>query len=280
MREAIANDPFYAEVLGHLREEYRNVFPNLASVYERAVEDRLSLIVGEDILATVEDVVMPHMGARILDIGCGYGTFVLTCRKRGYDAVGIDVAEFELRIARRRLRAAGVDGDSAIVYQTATATRTPFVARSFDAVTLWNTIEHVPSYADVLAEVDRLIAPRGFVFVTAPNYLAFRREAHYQIPWVPLFPKVLAIRYLRSFHRDPTFLRHHIHYVTNWGVAMWFLRHGYRLHFRDTAHTTWKRRALRMLHAVGGDLIARGVVAFVYMNPFRSAITIVAQKSS
>lgn len=45
-----------------------------------------------------------------LDVGCGTGTNLLTMAKEGWEVVGMDIAWLSVLKARRKLRAAGVDG--------------------------------------------------------------------------------------------------------------------------------------------------------------------------
>lgn len=281
MHEAVITEAMIAaRVRNRLRQEYRGVFPDDLCAYERALDERLAFAPHEDQLTYMRDITEYRSGVRVLDIGCGYGTFVLTCLRHGYDARGVDVAEFELEIARTRLRNTELPADPEMVFQVGDGERLHFPDRAFDVVTLRNTLEHVPRYDAVLREAGRLVCPGGVIFVTAPNYCAFRQEAHYQVPWVPFMPKVLATRYLRALRRDPTFLREHVYAVTNWGIIAWFLRHGYQLRFPSTVHTAWKRRVLDALRTIGGNILARAAIAAVHLNPIRGGITIAAQKPS
>jgi glycosyltransferase involved in cell wall biosynthesis/SAM-dependent methyltransferase len=203
-----------AEVLPHLQREYRHVFT------EDAIAQHLETYVGgadaETLVAHVQDR-RPDVRS-ILDVGCGYGSFVLLARAQGLDATGVELADFEVGFARRRLarERPGDDWDSVYVHGSALAL--PFADASFDAVTMWNVLEHVPDLRAALAEAARVIRPGGALFLIAPNYAAFRREAHYHVPWPPLMPKPLGARYLRMLGRDPRFLLDDIHPCTITGV--------------------------------------------------------------
>ena len=123
-------------------------------------------------------------GAAILDVGCGYGAFVTVARKRGLDARGLDTAEFEIAYARQRVDADDPDD----VFVLGDGQGLPFDDATFDGLTLWNVIEHVPDTPRLLAEAERVLRPGGRLFAIAPNYAAFRREAHYHVPWLPKLP--------------------------------------------------------------------------------------------
>jgi len=154
----------------------------------------------------------------LLDIGCGYGAFVLEARRRGIDACGIEPAEFEVDFARQRLAAELPEDDPLQVYRLGSGLNLVFAARLFDVVTLWNVLEHLPDYRRLLGEVERVLKPGGRVYVICPNYAAFRKEAHYLVFWPPLLPRPLAKSYLRLLGKNPAFLETSIFYRTNWGV--------------------------------------------------------------
>jgi GT2 family glycosyltransferase len=51
----------------------------------------------------------------------------------------------------------------------ADATALPFADESFDAVTMFDVLEHIPDDAAAVAEALRVLRPRGYVLVTSPN---------------------------------------------------------------------------------------------------------------
>ena len=74
--------------------------------------------------------------ARVLDVGCGNGEFLVAAKERGYDAEGIDVSEAAAAMVRKRgVRARAAD------FLTAD------LGGAFDVITMWDVVEHlrVPS---------------------------------------------------------------------------------------------------------------------------------------
>jgi SAM-dependent methyltransferase len=49
------------------------------------------------------------------------------------------------------------------------ATRLPFGTEAFDAVTMFDVLEHVPAHEEAVAEVHRVLRPGGFIIVSTPN---------------------------------------------------------------------------------------------------------------
>jgi SAM-dependent methyltransferase len=97
---------------------------------------------------------------RCLDIGAAAGFFVKTAQDNGWDAHGIELSEDTARLARDRY---GVDVTSARLEETT------FEPESFDAITLWDVIEHVPEPVDTMRRVAKLLKPGGVVGIITPN---------------------------------------------------------------------------------------------------------------
>jgi SAM-dependent methyltransferase len=99
----------------------------------------------------------PSPGARLLDLGAAYGFAVDEARRAGWRASGLEVSAAAAR------RAVALVGG---VVVRADAARAPFSSARFDAITLWDVLEHLPDPHAVVAEVARLLAPGGRVVLT------------------------------------------------------------------------------------------------------------------
>jgi 2-polyprenyl-6-hydroxyphenyl methylase/3-demethylubiquinone-9 3-methyltransferase len=100
-------------------------------------------------------------GERVLDVGCGEGSFAAELARAGAHVVGIDVAEEPLRRARARhpeLDLRLVDGEGP--WDLADA--------SFDAVWAGEVIEHVADTAAWLSEARRVLRSGGSLLVSTP----------------------------------------------------------------------------------------------------------------
>jgi MPBQ/MSBQ methyltransferase len=269
------------EVRAHLHSEYAGVFaPGQVDAH---VEEYVALEPTRPLVEQVAGRLRP--GATILDIGCGYGSFVTEATLAGFDARGIDAAPFEIAFARERLAELG-PGRSEDAFVIGDGQELPFAAGSFDAVTLWNVVEHVPNTAALLAQAERVLAPGGWLFVIAPNYAAFRREAHYHVPWAPLLPRRMASRYLRARGRDPRFFEASIFYCTNRGVRRELRnlgleivdRRAERLSKPDQIENPSVRRVVSALAKVGLAGVAPAVARTLAANPLAATISLEARK--
>lgn len=100
---------------------------------------------------------------RILDVGCGDGTFAAEIKQTVGDGevYGIDISDADVALARKR----GVDARVADV----DSGRLPFEAATFDLVYAGEVIEHLYDPDHLLDEVARLLTPGGVVILDTPN---------------------------------------------------------------------------------------------------------------
>jgi SAM-dependent methyltransferase len=99
----------------------------------------------------------PRAGARLLDVGAAFGFGVAEARRAGWRAVGIEISAAAARCARTVTQSS---------VARAHALRAPFAAGRFDAVTLWDVLEHLPDPHAAVAEAARLLAPGGRLALT------------------------------------------------------------------------------------------------------------------
>jgi cyclopropane fatty-acyl-phospholipid synthase-like methyltransferase/Zn ribbon nucleic-acid-binding protein len=105
---------------------------------------------------------------RLLDVGCGSGHFLLAARRRGWEVHGVELAEYAVRYARERL---GLD-----FVQLADVLDADYEPASFDAVTLWDVVEHVTNPRDLMRRVRELLVPGGMAFIYTPTADCFERR--------------------------------------------------------------------------------------------------------
>ena len=98
-------------------------------------------------------------GRRLLDVGTGDGRFLATALKAGYAVTGTEVSKAGAAFAQQR-------GFNVHFGQITDLT---FPKASFDAVTIWHVLEHVPDPHAVLRNVHALLRPGGVLAVAVPN---------------------------------------------------------------------------------------------------------------
>jgi ubiquinone/menaquinone biosynthesis C-methylase UbiE len=108
----------------------------------------------------------------VLDVGCGYGTLTRALGEAGIEAVGVDADPRSLDVARGRC--------SDCRFVLADARALPFPAASFSTLILRDSLHHLvaePAWAEIAAELMRVLAPGGRVVVMDPNMTTIVRVA-------------------------------------------------------------------------------------------------------
>jgi 2-polyprenyl-3-methyl-5-hydroxy-6-metoxy-1,4-benzoquinol methylase len=98
---------------------------------------------------------------RVLDVGSGYGYFRKALGDAGFDHDGIEISAFA-RDAARRLFGFETDGGTL-------EDRAGGWEGRYDAITLWDLIEHLADPVGFMELVGRCLRPGGFVGVKTPS---------------------------------------------------------------------------------------------------------------
>lgn len=93
-------------------------------------------------------------GKRLLDIGCGDGSFLAAAKKAGWHASGTELKP-------RAARSLGLDVRCGIEQFD--------LGEGFDCVTLWHSLEHLRDPLGTLSQARDRLAPQGVVLVAVPD---------------------------------------------------------------------------------------------------------------
>lgn len=104
------------------------------------------------------EFIQSHPAGRALDIGCGTGTNVITLAKTGWQVQGFDFASRAVRMAKRKVKTAGVQAS----LFTDDATQMKNISGPFDLALDIGCFHGIPNKADYLTQLDRILAPNGF----------------------------------------------------------------------------------------------------------------------
>jgi 2-polyprenyl-3-methyl-5-hydroxy-6-metoxy-1,4-benzoquinol methylase len=97
---------------------------------------------------------------RLLEIGCGNGSFLTAMSAKGWDAVGIDFDQKAVDVANKR-HGENVRRGELINCQ--------FASDSFDAILMNNVIEHIWNPVETVSECFRILKPNGRLVMITPN---------------------------------------------------------------------------------------------------------------
>lgn len=101
---------------------------------------------------------------KLLDVGCGLGFFVkavLTAKPK-WEAIGYE-------ISKQAVAFANVQNGLPSVY-SGLVQDSKLPSASFDIITLWDVIEHIPKPHSLLTYLHSLLKPGGILFLQTPNF--------------------------------------------------------------------------------------------------------------
>ena len=99
---------------------------------------------------------------RVLDVGCGYGYFLASCRNNyGYDVQGLDISGWAAQHAAEKL------GLSITVGEMDEVKLEP---HNFDVITMWHFLEHMPNPREAIVKVSGWLKKDGILVIDVPNY--------------------------------------------------------------------------------------------------------------
>lgn len=146
--EEVYNEGYWSSAAAKTRgyTDYRSDQP----LYLRTYRRRLS-------------VIRRHFSrpGRVLDVGCAAGYFLRVMQEEGWDVTGLEPSDAIREHARSLVGAENVQAELLGAANLS--------AGSFDLVTMWDVIEHIPDVVAAVKEVRRLLAPGGKFLIETQN---------------------------------------------------------------------------------------------------------------
>ena len=99
----------------------------------------------------------------LLDIGCGTGAFLKTAKDDGWEVFGIEPNEKARDIANKSCEGSVFNIEKLEVFK----------AQSFDVITLWHVLEHLPNLHAQVLILKTLLKPNGTLVIAVPNYKSY-----------------------------------------------------------------------------------------------------------
>ncbi|SEP83216.1 Methyltransferase domain-containing protein [Hyunsoonleella jejuensis] len=124
---------------------------------------------------------------KLLDIGCGTGDFLQTALENNWLVTGIEPNEQAREIANKKTNNSVFETKQLLKFETS----------SFDVITLWHVLEHLPNLDDQIAIFKTLLKPNGTLIIAVPNYKSYDAK-HYKQFWAAYDVP----RHLWHFNRD------------------------------------------------------------------------------
>jgi SAM-dependent methyltransferase len=199
----------------------------------------------EGLQLVAERVPFPIAGSRILELGCGVGTFQLVAQQAGAWSAGIEPSFLGASAANCQMSERRAEPGAICC---SVGEYLPFDSGTFDIVCSFQVLEHVRDPKLVFDESLRVLRDGGYLVHVFPNFGSLW-EGHYGILWPPHLPKSLGRLYLKALGRPLDMLeelqllshqsverlleeRDDIT-IIDWGVSLWERR------VRDMQFSEW-----------------------------------------
>jgi SAM-dependent methyltransferase len=104
---------------------------------------------------------------RLLDFGCGSGSFLVRMHREGWNVVGVDSSAQAIQHIRSEVGLPALLGS---------LPHPELRAESFDVITMWQALEHVHDPRIVLESARRLLVSGGRIVLSVPNFAGAGRR--------------------------------------------------------------------------------------------------------
>lgn len=101
----------------------------------------------------------------ILDVGAGFGLLVKAFRELGYNADGVEVSNYSVRVAKEKFEIELFNGDLQ-EFQT---------DQKYDLIAFYHSFEHLPAPLQTIRKVKSLLNTNGILWLSLPNVMSLDR---------------------------------------------------------------------------------------------------------
>lgn len=213
-----------------------NFFADCKKDYETRINTSKKLQNFQHVLKKIKET---KSSGKFMDIGCATGVFLDMAQKEGYDVTGVDVSEFACKYATENFGIKTLNGKLEDLQ---------LEEKSFDIITMWDVIEHVPNPHAFLKEVHRILKDDGIIFILTVNdssLMGWGAEA----------------AYLGTFKLVPTFTRmihpiHHNYHFKEKNLQQYLEKNGFSI--------DWKEKSEMPVENIEGNGLVKAMAHTLY----------------
>ncbi|HIH14719.1 MAG: type 12 methyltransferase [archaeon GW2011_AR17] len=231
-----------------------NFFVDCKKGYESRIKGSGKLQNFQHILQKIKEI-KPQ--GKFMDIGCATGVFLDMAQKEGYDVTGVDVSAFACQYTSENFGIKTLQGKLEDLHVE---------DKSFDIITMWDVIEHVPDPHAFLKEVNRVLKDDGIIFVLTINDSSLMGWLAEGI-------------YVSSFKTIPTFTRmihpiHHNYHFKEKHVQKYLDTNGFSF--------IWKEKSEMPAETIEGGAFVKNAARVLYfisgLTHLQHEIRVIAKK--
>lgn len=161
------------------KEDYFSGQSTEVGYFDYLAEEKWRIKKAENYLENLEKLLsLSPQNTSVLDVGSGFGYFLIPLKQRKYNYLGIELARDAVDIANNKFKTKTIEGDLLSLYKD-----NKLKDKSFDLITLWDVIEHFYDFRPELEIISKVLRPGGFVAVRTNNinsieYDVFGKDFH------------------------------------------------------------------------------------------------------
>ncbi len=147
-----------------MKDEIEKVYRNSSAEVRASFGDNALAAGGyyQDLIEFVTGTLAPSSQAKLLDVGCGSGWSTYMFSEAGYDATGIDLNPDRFEVKQ----------GPGCHLTFGSGTDIPFESETFDLVSCYQCLEHIPEPEKALREMIRVCRPGGVISIVGPNLVS------------------------------------------------------------------------------------------------------------
>ena len=149
--------------------ETKSTNKNISEYYGRGYYGQRKFLVESAInfmrVRTVSNFKGFGLSPSLIDVGCGNGVFLRSLRERGWKSFGTEIAppdHFKDDLIKFIYKGDFMESN--------------FRENSFDVVTMWHSLEHLPEPLQYFAESKRVLKQNGILLVEVPNFKSWQAK--------------------------------------------------------------------------------------------------------
>ena len=157
---------------------------------------------------------------KILDVGCGDGSFIKKFEKC-CEVFGVDVSSRAVKIAEE----AGITAYAVDVSRE----KLPFENEWFDIIYMGDVLEHLVNPDFAINEVARTLKPNGSLVLSTPNLASWLNRLLLLLGIQPLFSEVSTLKNFGKFGRADSFPVGHLRLFTCEALKKFLIYHQFKM---------------------------------------------------
>ncbi len=118
----------------------------------------------------------------ILDIGTGTGDFLLACKNDGWQITGVEPNNKATTIASSKVNQKNSNSKIFDSVESLLNNISSSNSKTFDVITMWHVLEHVPNLTEYISQLKLLLKPNGTLIIAVPNFKSYD-AAYYKEFW-------------------------------------------------------------------------------------------------